>query len=71
VGEDIEAIAAKLTDAQRRAATGKTRWLTHARSLEWPMCGTVERMPGFPHSWQATPLGLAVRSHLLNQERKD
>jgi hypothetical protein len=63
---DAEAIADKLTKAQRKAVLGKTRWLTHRQSLEWPMCGTVCRGPH--NTWQATNLGLRVRDVLLARE---
>lgn len=62
-------IAAQLTPAQRKAVQGKTRWLSFAQAIEWPMCGLVTRMAETPHKWEATALGLAVRRE-LERERQ-
>lgn len=64
IGEDVARIASSLTDRERAAVLGKVKWLTHKQALEWPMCGTVERMTG-THKWRATSLGLELRRHLL------
>ena len=68
----VAAIAAGLTKAQRAAMTGpRWRWIPLRLALEWPMCGAVERMPEAPLFWRATPLGLAVRAHIMDQEGMD
>lgn len=65
---DVAEIARGLTKAQREAVLSRRcRYLTLRRALEWPMQGTVERMPDMPHLWHVTALGLAVRDHLKEQ----
>lgn len=67
--DDIDAIARGLSAEERRAVMGKTRWLSYAQALAWPMIGTVERMKETPHKWQATDLGLRLRQHLEENSR--
>jgi len=63
--QQVAEIAGRLSKAEREAVTSrKWRYLTLRRALEWPMEGTVERMPDLPHFWQASPLGLAVRNFI-------
>lgn len=65
---DLDRVIEGLSETERRAILGKTRWLSYEQALEWPLCGTIERMADTPHKWQATPLGLAVRARLLSQQ---
>jgi hypothetical protein len=64
---DAAKIVAGLTEAQRNAVLGKTRWLRTGEAFEWPFGGTVRRMSCTPHKWEATPLGIEVRKLLEAQ----
>jgi len=64
-GQDIAAIAAGLTKAQREAVLGR-RDLSSGAGM-WPLRNSLAEkglVEGLASHW--TPLGLAVRTHLTN-----
>ncbi|NML93832.1 hypothetical protein [Novosphingobium olei] len=79
---DPQAIAAGLTDAQKRALLAtpeENPWLDEYTNPPWPNIhvradlgdlGTMRPNTRFRHAFRLTPLGIAVRSILQEQENE-
>lgn len=65
---DAAAIAAGLTPKAKHILRSYPSDMTMQEAMLFPMVGIVERCSIRPSRWKATPLGLAVRAH-LNQEQ--
>lgn len=66
---EVAAIAAKLTKAQRKAVIDRHSTVAICRNLRRK--GLADRVDGTGMAWSAypelSPLGLAVRTHLISQ----